>query len=125
MGRWVVELAFSQNGEKLYAVARSGQIDEWDTQSMQKTRNFPTDLPFIRAANIWSDKGIVAISGAEDPMGVSNNRLILMPIAAGKSPRVVVGDYRAGPIELLPPLGVFITSHPSRGITAYPYDGRK
>jgi WD40 repeat protein len=117
-GDWVVGLQFSPAGSMLYSVARSGLVDEWTTRSLEKNRAISTTLKHIHSVAFLRDKGLLAIGGTEDKVGVGRGSVELISLTAETST-----TYRANTnlpvVEFLPPLTTLIAAQ-SRSIEAYP-----
>lgn len=88
MGNWVVGLHFSPSGDRLLAVTRQGNVDEWDSATLTKRRSIPTTLGWIgasafldRAKYVLGSETAIALVGTKDPSGLSQGLLEIIPPA--------------------------------------------
>lgn len=86
MGNWVVGLHFSPSGDRLMAVARRGNVDEWDSGTLTKRRTISTSLGWIgagafldRPKYVLGNETAVALVGTKHPSGLSQGLLEIIP----------------------------------------------
>lgn len=108
-GNWVVGLQFSPDGTALYSIARSGLLDEWATDSLEKRRALPTTLKHIRSVSNLEGKGLLALGGTTDQQGVGRGFVELVDLASGTS--------TTNPVNTNVPVVTFIPS-PTMLVTA-------
>jgi WD40 repeat protein len=83
-GNWVVGLQFSPGGKRLYSVASSGVIDEWESATLKKYRSLPVTIR-IKSSTFLQDKSLVALAGTVDKEGFGAGTVELVSLSTGRS----------------------------------------
>ncbi|TKB94369.1 MAG: WD40 repeat domain-containing protein [Nitrospira sp.] len=101
-GNWVVGLHFIPGGQRLYSVASSGVIDEWDSATLKKQRSLPATIR-IQSATFLQNTSLVALAGAVDKQGTQVGFVELISLSTGTANKFRA-NYNFPVIEFLPSL---------------------
>lgn len=107
VGDWVQALRFSQEGEALHAVTRSGRIDLWDVQRLERLKNVPSRLKHVSSVSFAEGRDVLALAGTLDPVGMEDSRIELLSLTTAAS-RVYWSDSNMARVQYVPPLQAFV-----------------
>lgn len=103
VGNWVVGLQFSRDGSTLYAVTRWGLVDELDSSTLEKKRSLQSSLKNIRSAEFIESKGILALAGTKDAVGLNDPWLEVISLSKDTS-QLYPSNSNLAVLKYVPPL---------------------
>jgi hypothetical protein len=103
VGDWVVGLQFSRDGSTLYAVTRSGLVDEFDSVSLKKKRSLQSSLKYVHSAEFIESKNTLALAGTRDEVGLNDPWLEVISLSNGNS-QLYPSNFNLAVLKYVPPL---------------------
>jgi WD40 repeat protein len=106
-GEWVLGLQFSQNGEILCSVSRSGKIDEWRTDTMELKRSIPPRLNWVYSPKFLKSNELLAFTGTQENHGMGGGYIELVSFRAERT-TVYPSPSNLAVVEFLSPFNTMI-----------------
>lgn len=103
VGDWVVGLQFSRDGATLYAVTRSGLVDEFDLPSLVKRRSLHTRLRYVHSVEFIESKNTLVLAGTIDEMGLNDPWLEVISLSK-ESSKLYPSNFNLAVLKYVPQL---------------------
>jgi WD40 repeat protein len=97
VGNWVMGIAFTPGGRTVFSVARSGLIDEWDSQSLEKVRSLSTSMMHVHSAAFDIPRARLALGGTSNTIGGDPGYVEVISLDSGK----VISPSRVGNLPVV------------------------